>query len=155
MVYQFSTIIMKTVLVPNFGYPRKGVTHQRLTLIYVSCIQLLRELRRTHRHSILNTFFTKTSFHCLLSFTCVTFLIHWPLSPVMASVSWCRSCFVCSGLAYEIYSRGGCSTYIYCVVCYRMIAVPYVRSVVISLNTVTLLVMIRNARWNMSFLYSL
>ncbi len=36
---------------------------------------------------------------------------------------------VCSGLAYEIYSGGGTSTYVYCVVCYRVIVAPYVRSV--------------------------
>ncbi len=39
------------------------------------------------------------------------------------------SCLVCSGLAYEIYSGGGLSTYIYCVVCYHVIVAPYVRSV--------------------------
>ncbi len=39
------------------------------------------------------------------------------------------SCLVCSGLAYEICSGGGPSTYVYCVVCYRVIVVPYVRSV--------------------------
>ncbi len=68
------------------------------------------------------------SIHCLLSFTFVTFLIIWPLSPT-ASVSWYWSCFVCSGLAYEIYSGDGPSRYVYCVVCYRVIAAPYVRSV--------------------------
>ncbi len=36
---------------------------------------------------------------------------------------------VCSGLAYEIYSGGGPSMYVYCVVCYRLIVAPYVRSV--------------------------
>ncbi len=46
-----------------------------------------------------------------------------------SSVSCYRSCFVCSGLSYEIYSGGGPSTYVYCVVCYRMIVAPYVRSV--------------------------
>ncbi len=35
---------------------------------------------------------------------------------------------VCSGLAYEIYSGGGPSTCIYCVVYYVIVA-PYVRSV--------------------------
>ncbi len=34
-----------------------------------------------------------------------------------------------SGLAYEIYSGGGSSTYVYCVVCYCVIVTPYVRSV--------------------------
>ncbi len=37
--------------------------------------------------------------------------------------------FVCSGLAYDIYSGGGPSTYVYCVVCYRVIVAPYVKSV--------------------------
>ncbi len=36
---------------------------------------------------------------------------------------------VCSGLIYEIYSGGGPSMYIYCVVCYPVIAAAYVRSV--------------------------
>ncbi len=34
-----------------------------------------------------------------------------------------------SGLAYEMYSGGCSSTYVYYVVCYRVIADPYVRSV--------------------------
>ncbi len=49
---------------------------------------------------------------------------------------------VCSGLTYEIYSGGGPSTYIYCVVCYCVMSAPYVRSVVVSLHTITLLIMI-------------
>ncbi len=69
------------------------------------------------------------SMHFLLSFTFVTFLILWPLSPSASSVSWYQSCHLCSGLAYEIYSGGGPSTYVYCVVCYRVIVAPYVRSV--------------------------
>ncbi len=51
------------------------------------------------------------------------------MSPAASSVSWYRSCLVCSGLAYEIYSGGGPSTYVYCVVCYRVIVALYVRSV--------------------------
>ncbi len=43
--------------------------------------------------------------------------------------SWYRSCLVCSRLAYEIYSGGGPTTYVYCVVCYRVIVAPYVTSV--------------------------
>ncbi len=69
------------------------------------------------------------SMHYLLSFTFGTFLIPWPLSPAVPSVSWYRSCLVCSGLAYEIYSGGGPSKYVYCVVCYHVIVAPYVRSV--------------------------
>ncbi len=69
------------------------------------------------------------SMHCLLSFTFVTFLILWLLSPAASSVSWYRSCLVWSGLAYEIYSGGGPSTYVYCVVCYHVIVAPYERSV--------------------------
>ncbi len=75
------------------------------------------------------TYWRPPSMHCLLSFTFVTFLIVWPLSPAASSVSWYRSCLVWSGLAYEIYSGGGRSTYVYCVVCYRVIVAPYVRSV--------------------------
>ncbi len=82
-------------------------------------------------------FLLKIFFHWVLSFTFVTFLIHWPLSPVAFSVSWCWSSFVCSGLMK--YSGGGPSTYIYCIVCYRVIATPCVRSVVVSLHTITLL----------------
>ncbi len=41
--------------------------------------------------------------------------------------------------------------YIYCVVCYCVIAAPYARSVVVSLHTVTLL-MIRNTQWTVSSL---
>ncbi len=66
---------------------------------------LLSELRRRHGNSILNRFLLKSSY-CLLSITFVTFLIQWPY------VSFCRSCFVCSGLTYDIYSGGGPSTYI-------------------------------------------
>ncbi len=66
------------------------------------------------------------SMHCLPSFTFVTFLILWSLSPAASSVSWYRPCLVCSGLAYEICSGGGPSTYVYCVVCYRVIVAPYV-----------------------------
>ncbi len=69
------------------------------------------------------------SIHCLLSFIFVTFFILLPLSPTASSVSWYWSCFVCSGLAYEIYSGGGPSKYVNCVVCYRVIVAPYVRSV--------------------------
>ncbi len=35
----------------------------------------------------------------------------------------------CSGLAYDIYSEGGPSMYLYCLVCYRVIVALYVRSV--------------------------
>ncbi len=44
--------------------------------------------------------------------------------------------------------------YIYCMVCYHEIAAPYVRSVVLSLHTVTILMTIQNAQWTMMFLYS-
>ncbi len=69
------------------------------------------------------------SVHCLLSFAFVPFLIFWPFSTAASSVSWYWSCLVCSRLVYEIYSGGGPSTYVYCVVCYYVIAAPYVRSV--------------------------
>ncbi len=49
----------------------------------------------------------------------VTLLIHKLLS---RDVYWWRSCSAYSGLAYEIYSGSDPSTYIYYVVCYRVIA---------------------------------
>ncbi len=105
-------------------------------------------VERRHQNSILKRFLLKTSW--LVSFTFVTFLIHWTLSPAASSVSWCRSCFVCSWL--EIYGGGSPSTYIYCMVCYRVIAAVYVISVVIFLHTITLLIMIQ---WTMNSLNSL
>ncbi len=42
--------------------------------------------------------------------------------------------------------------YVYCVVCYHVIADTYVRSVVMSLHTITLLTTIWNAQWIMSSL---
>ncbi len=69
------------------------------------------------------------SMHCLLSFTFVTFFILWPLSTAASIVSWYRSYLVCSGLAYEIYSGGDPSKCVYCVVCYRVIVAPYIRSI--------------------------
>ncbi len=91
----------------------------------------------------------------LFSFTFVIFFIHWPLSPASSSVFWYWFCFVCSGLTYEIYSGGGSSMYVYCMVCYCVIAAPYVRSVVVTIHTVTLLITIQNALWTKSSLYSL
>ncbi len=40
----------------------------------------------------------------------------------------CQSCFIHSGLEYEIYSGGGPSLYLYCVVCYHVIWGPCLRS---------------------------
>ncbi len=68
------------------------------------------------------------SMHCLLSFIFITFLI-LGLCVLLLLVSRYRSCLVCSGLAYEIYSGGGPSMYIYCVVSYCVTVAPYVRSV--------------------------
>ncbi len=36
---------------------------------------------------------------------------------------------------YEIYSEDGPSTYVYCMVCYCVIAAPYITSVIMSLHT--------------------
>ncbi len=44
--------------------------------------------------------------------------------------------------------------YIYCMVYYRLIAAPCVRSVVMSLHTITLLMLIWNTQWTTSCLYS-
>ncbi len=74
---------------------------------------------------------------------------------LLVSVFWCPYRFVCSWLDYEIYSGGGPSVYVYCVVCYRVIVVPYVRRVVMSLHTITLLMTIRNAQRTINFLESL
>ncbi len=60
--------------------------------------------------------------------------------------------FVCSGLTYEIYSGSDPSMYIYCLVCYRVTAAPYVRKIVVSLHTVTLLMTICNAQRTMGSL---
>ncbi len=69
--------------------------------------RLLSKLRRRHQNSTHNRFLMKTSFHYLFSFTFVTFWIHWSLFSAASSVSWCWSCFVCSGLKYEIYCDSG------------------------------------------------
>ncbi len=84
-------------------------------------------------------------------FTFVTFYIHLLLSPAASNVSWCWSCFVCAGLAYEIYSGGAPSMYIYSVVCYCVIETPYV-IVVMSLHIITVLMMIHNSQCTMSSL---
>ncbi len=62
---------------------------------------------------------------CLLLFILVTFLIYMTLSSAGSGVYWCWSCFLCSGLTYEIY-RSGPSMYVYCMVCYRVIVAPLV-----------------------------
>ncbi len=85
-----------------------------------------------------------------------TFLIHRPLSFAASCVSWCYCCFVCYGFTYELYSGGGPpTTYIYCMTYYWVIAAPYVRSVVVSLHTVTRLMTIQATQWTMSSLYFL
>ncbi len=45
--------------------------------------------------------------------------------------------------------------YVYCVLCYRVIAAPCVTSVVVPLHTITLLMTIQNDQWTMSSLYSI
>ncbi len=40
-----------------------------------------------------------------------------------------RSCLVCNGLVYKIYSGDGPFTYVYCKVCYHVIVAPYVRHI--------------------------
>ncbi len=85
---------------------------------------------KSHWNSILNRFPLNTFLHCFsVLFTFVTFLIQWPLSPVGYCIPWCRSCRVCSGLTYELYSGCDPSLYPNCVVCYRLLAVPCVWSV--------------------------
>ncbi len=60
-----------------------------------------------------------------------------------------------SGLEYEIYSGGGPSTYVYCVVCYHVIVAPYVRSVGHVFAYLYTLDVTRNALWTMRLIYSL
>ncbi len=59
----------------------------------------------------------------------VTFPIHRLLSPAGSCVYWGGSCFVCSGLACEIYSGRGPSMYVFCVVSYQVMAVLCVQRV--------------------------
>ncbi len=82
--------------------------------------------------TIINRFFLKTSFHASFSFIylCYIFLFFGLCLLLLLVPFDIESCFVCLGLAYEIYSGGGPSMYIYCVVCHRVIAAPYVRNVV-------------------------
>ncbi len=47
-----------------------------------------------------------THFHCILVSILVTFLIH----VILSQIYWCQSCFVFSGLAYEVCSGDGPST---------------------------------------------
>ncbi len=58
------------------------------------------------------------------------------------------------GLTYEIYSGGSPSTYVYCVVYYRVIAAPYVRSVGCVFALSYTLVDNSECPWTMSSLYS-
>ncbi len=108
---------------------------------------LLSEVRRRHWNSILNRFPVKISFHTLLTF--IYILIVWPLSPAASSVSW-----YCSRLAYEIYSGGGPSTYVYCVVCYQWQQFHMQEILVLSLHTFILFLTILNSKWTMRLLSS-
>ncbi len=45
--------------------------------------------------------------------------------------------------------------YIYCVVCYHVIATPYLRSVFVTLDIVTILITIQNSQWTIHSTYSL
>ncbi len=85
------------------------------------------ELSRRHWNSIFNSFLLKTSFHFILKFTFVTFMINRPLSPAGSCISWCQSNFVYSGVTYEIYSKD--FSCMHCVVCNCVIAGPYVKHV--------------------------
>ncbi len=92
--------------------------------------------------------------NCLYSFTFDTFFIHWPLSPAASSVSCCRSCF-CLFWTYLWNIQWRWSLYVHIfVVCYCVIATTSARSSVVSLNTITVLMTIRNAQWNICSLYS-
>ncbi len=69
-----------------------------------------------------------TFFHFCYRFYSLAFLSYY-FQCLLMSILF----FIC-GLAYEIYSGGGPSMYIYCVVYYHVIAAPYVRSIVMSLH---------------------
>ncbi len=104
-------------------------------------------------NSTLKRFLLKTSFHCLPSFTVVTFMIQWPLSLAASCVYWCQSCFVCSGFTCEIYSGSGPITYMNCVVGYRVIAAPCVRSIGCVFAHLYTLVDDLECRWTMGSFY--
>ncbi len=74
--------------------------------------RLLSELSSRHWNSIFNRFLPPEDLFSLLT-KLLTFLIYWPLSLAASCVYWCWSCFVCSGLTYEVYSEGGSSIYVY------------------------------------------
>ncbi len=84
------------------------------------------ELRKRHQNSVLNRFC------CLKTSPLLTFInfsyFFYSLGVVFC---WFFMCLLMSALFFvcsHIYSRGGPSTYVYCVVCYHMIAAPCVRS---------------------------
>ncbi len=92
------------------------------------CLQPVEWVEEKRRNSIFNRFLLKTSFHALFTFIYFCYLFG-SLSPAASSVSWYWSYLVYSELAYEIYSGGGPSAYVYCLVCYRVIVAPNVWSV--------------------------
>ncbi len=63
---------------------------------------------------------------CYMSWEEAIKTLHSTSSSWRPCVYWCQSCVVCSELTYDIYSGGGSSTYVYCVVCYHVIAGPSV-----------------------------
>ncbi len=80
------------------------------------------------------------------SLTLCLLLLHCLLILILFSLLW---------TTYDIHSGGGPSVYVYCVVCYCVIAVPYVSGVVVSLHTITLLMTSQNTQWTMDSLYCL
>ncbi len=88
------------------------------------------------------TWYNSLDNHLLLLFNSEDGGVYW---------SWLFTCF----MKVQIYSGWGSSMYVYCMVCQRVIAAPYVWSFVVPFQTIRLLIMIRNAKWTMSSLYGL
>ncbi len=75
------------------------------------------------RHSVISC----NNIYLMLGFiVTITVIYVMPLLPSFEELAILSCLF---GLPYEIYSGGGPSTYVYCVVCYCVIVAPYVRSV--------------------------
>ncbi len=102
------------------------------TPLIIGCIQLAQS-PQTHSH-------TSGPSHTIRSPTYSSLA----LSLTPSCVYSCQSCFVCSGLTYQICSGGGPSTYISCVGYYFVIADPCVRSVACVVTHLYTLLMIGN-----------
>ncbi len=117
----------------HFGIGQIDNTSQysfRTSSLTLGC-HLLSELRRMHWNSILNRFLLKMSFHSVLTFIYFCYLFY-----SLVFISCCFECLLILilsdfvlNLQWNIQWRWSLSTYVYCVVCYRVIVAPYIRSV--------------------------